>query len=218
MVRQLVTRRVKVAGPGGGVGFETKVVRVGLSRRTINKQVGRIKRVFRWAVAEQLADPAVYAAVRAAAGLKKHRTAVWHPAAASVTNALCGSRPFQFGDCGGFVRPVGHGHLAEDQPALGRPRSRQVQAPAERVPGGVPDGLAVGGPVPRAGRLVRPEDLRVEPGEHPAEASTGRWFRVRPTRGRGVPRNAGRRTRSSLVVGAYTAHAPVTGLRCIRPA
>ncbi len=75
MVRQPVTRRVKVIGPDGKPTFETKVVRVGLSRRTINKQVGRIKRVFRWAVAEQLLDAGVYAAVREAPGLKKHRSA-----------------------------------------------------------------------------------------------------------------------------------------------
>lgn len=75
MVRQPVTRMVKVSAADGTMTFESKVIRVGLSRRTINKQVGRIKRVFRWAVAEQLIDAGVYAALREAPGLKKHRSA-----------------------------------------------------------------------------------------------------------------------------------------------
>jgi integrase len=75
MARQPDTRRVKVVGPDGVASLETKVVRVGMSRRTINKQIGRVKRVFRWAVAEQLVDPAVYAAIREAPGLKRNRTA-----------------------------------------------------------------------------------------------------------------------------------------------
>ena len=75
MVRQPLTRRVKVVGADGAVTFDTKVIRVGLTRRTINKQVGRIKRVFRWAVAEQLLDAGVYAAIREAPGLKKYRSA-----------------------------------------------------------------------------------------------------------------------------------------------
>jgi integrase len=74
MICEPVTRRVKVIGPDDIVTFETKVVRVGLSRRTINKQIGRIKRVFRWAVAEQLLAPDVYAAIREAPGLKKNRS------------------------------------------------------------------------------------------------------------------------------------------------
>lgn len=75
MICEPVTRRVKVTAPDGTVALERKVVRVGLARRTINKQVGRVKRVFRWAVAEELLPPEVYAALREAPGLKKNRTA-----------------------------------------------------------------------------------------------------------------------------------------------
>ena len=74
MARQPITRRVKVVGADGSVHFEEKVVGAGLSRRTINKQSGRIKRVFRWGAAEQLIDPAVAAALRETPGLKKGRT------------------------------------------------------------------------------------------------------------------------------------------------
>ncbi len=90
MIREPVTRRVKVTAPDGTVAFETKVVRVGLARRTINKQIGRVKRVFRCAVAEELLPPGVYAALRAAPGLKKNRSAAREK---------------------GRVRPVAAGHV-----------------------------------------------------------------------------------------------------------
>ena len=61
----------------------------------------------------------------------------------------------QLGDGGDLVRPVGDRLLAEDQPVLGRPRTDQVQAPAERPPRGRPDGLAVDGDVTQPGRLAR---------------------------------------------------------------
>lgn len=46
---------------------------VGLSRRVVNQRVGRIKRVFRWGVQEELVPVAVYQAIAAVEGLKAGR-------------------------------------------------------------------------------------------------------------------------------------------------
>jgi integrase len=70
------TRKIKVVDPDTNeVRFEEKVVRVGLARRTINKQIGRIKRAFAWAVAEELLPASVHEALGRLAGLRKGRTA-----------------------------------------------------------------------------------------------------------------------------------------------
>ena len=45
-----------------------------LSRCLINRRVGRIKRVFKWAVAEELIPPSVYHGLQAVAGLRYGRT------------------------------------------------------------------------------------------------------------------------------------------------
>jgi integrase len=52
-----------------------KWVNEGRSRSECNRRVALIKRIFKWAVAEELAPPAVYQAVAAVAGLQKGRTA-----------------------------------------------------------------------------------------------------------------------------------------------
>lgn len=46
-----------------------------LSRREVNKRIGRIKRVFRWAVSEELVAPFVFEGLRTLEGLKLGRTA-----------------------------------------------------------------------------------------------------------------------------------------------
>lgn len=70
-----ITRTVKVTDAATGeVTFEEKVVRLGLARRTINKQVGRIKRAFAWAVAEELVPARVHDALLRVDGLRKGRT------------------------------------------------------------------------------------------------------------------------------------------------
>ncbi len=46
----------------------------GLSRGVINNRIGRIKRIFKWAVADELIPPATYEALRAVPGLKYGRT------------------------------------------------------------------------------------------------------------------------------------------------
>jgi integrase len=46
-----------------------------LSRGLINRRIGAIKRIFRWAVSEELIPPSVYEALRTVAGLERGRTA-----------------------------------------------------------------------------------------------------------------------------------------------
>jgi len=50
-------------------------VNADLTRRFINQRVGRIKRMFKWAVAEELVSAAVYHALQAVEGLKQGRSA-----------------------------------------------------------------------------------------------------------------------------------------------
>lgn len=76
MVTHPRTRQVKVwNSTTGDHRLETKVYSVGLARRTINKQLGRIKRMFAWAVAEELLPPSVHEALQRVEGLRKDRSA-----------------------------------------------------------------------------------------------------------------------------------------------
>jgi integrase len=52
---------------------EVKVLRRGLARRFINKQISRVKRMFAWAVEEELLPVEVHAALVRVAGLKKDK-------------------------------------------------------------------------------------------------------------------------------------------------
>lgn len=45
-----------------------------LARTEINKRIGKIKRIFKWGVAEELVDPSVYHGLQALAGLRYGRT------------------------------------------------------------------------------------------------------------------------------------------------
>jgi integrase len=72
MVEHPVTRRFKVVDPETRqTREEAKVIRHGLARRYINKQVGRIKRMFAWAVEEELVPVTVHQALLRIKGLKK---------------------------------------------------------------------------------------------------------------------------------------------------
>jgi hypothetical protein len=53
---------------------QQKMMESGLSRGVINKQTGRIKRMFKWAVAQELVPPATHQALQAVTGLRKGRT------------------------------------------------------------------------------------------------------------------------------------------------
>jgi integrase len=51
------------------------MIRSGLARGTINQRVGRVVRLFRWAVTEELIPPGVHQGLKAVPGLQKGRTA-----------------------------------------------------------------------------------------------------------------------------------------------
>ncbi|MBX7106311.1 MAG: hypothetical protein K1X57_19695 [Gemmataceae bacterium] len=75
MVGYKITRRFKAIDPGTGTVIRReKVLEQGLCRRTINKQIGRIKRVFAWAVEEELVEVAVHAALLRVRGLRRNET------------------------------------------------------------------------------------------------------------------------------------------------
>ena len=57
-------------GPRALKAVRQKMVDRGWTRKYINKHVDRIKRMFKWAVAEELVPPKVYQGLRAVAGLK----------------------------------------------------------------------------------------------------------------------------------------------------
>jgi integrase len=76
MVEHPVTRRFEVRNPDTGeVEWREKVLRHGLARSFINKQVSRIKRMFAWAVEEELVAETVHAALRCVKGLRKGKSA-----------------------------------------------------------------------------------------------------------------------------------------------
>jgi integrase len=72
MVEHPITSKVKVKdAQTGKVRQEEKVLRQGLTRKNVNKQIGRIKRLFAWAVEEELVPVEVYQALRCVKGLRK---------------------------------------------------------------------------------------------------------------------------------------------------
>jgi integrase len=62
-------------GPAALEAVRGRVVELGWARSTVHKQVGRVRRVFRWGVAKQLVPPAVLVGLEAVAPLKKGRSA-----------------------------------------------------------------------------------------------------------------------------------------------
>jgi integrase len=76
MITHPIAVIVKVKHPATGeVREEAKVLRHGYTRKVINKHASRIKRMFAWAVEEELVPPAVYQALACVAGLKKGKSA-----------------------------------------------------------------------------------------------------------------------------------------------
>ena len=65
MIEHKITRKCK---------HKTVVLAQGLSRGNINKQIARIKRLFSWAVENELIPPATFQALAEVAGLRKGRT------------------------------------------------------------------------------------------------------------------------------------------------
>ena len=75
-----VLRRLYGSTPAQDFGpLALKVVRqqmvdAGLSRGVVNRRIGRVKRLFKWAVAEELLPPSVLQAIQAVEGLRRGRT------------------------------------------------------------------------------------------------------------------------------------------------
>jgi integrase len=61
-------------GPLGLKAVRGRLVEAGWARGTINQAIGRIKRMFRWAVSEQLVPEGVYAALATVEGLRRGKT------------------------------------------------------------------------------------------------------------------------------------------------
>jgi integrase len=62
-------------GPAALEAVRRRMVELGWARGTVNKQVGRVRRIVRWGVAKQLVSPAVLVGLEAVAPLKKGRSA-----------------------------------------------------------------------------------------------------------------------------------------------
>jgi hypothetical protein len=74
-LRQLYGRASgKDFGPLGLKTLQTKMIEEGLSRGAINSRIGKIKRMFRWAVSEELAPASLVHSLDAVTGLPKGRT------------------------------------------------------------------------------------------------------------------------------------------------
>jgi len=72
MIEHKITRKVKVRDKETGEVREVvRVERHGLSRRFVNKQISRIKRLYAWGVEEELVPVEVHAALLRVRGLKK---------------------------------------------------------------------------------------------------------------------------------------------------
>ena len=63
-------------GPLALKGVRDEMIRVGNCRSEINRRVGRIVRMFKWGVSEQLIPSGVHEALRTVAGLRKSRSQV----------------------------------------------------------------------------------------------------------------------------------------------
>ena len=67
-------QRVDRFGPKCLKAVQQRMIGLGWSRKYINKQIGRIVRMFKWGVGEQLVRPGTWQALQAVDGLKKGRT------------------------------------------------------------------------------------------------------------------------------------------------
>jgi integrase len=61
-------------GPRSLTAVRQRMISLGWARTNINKQIGRLKMVFRWATAQELIPPSVYHGLISVAGLQRNRT------------------------------------------------------------------------------------------------------------------------------------------------
>jgi integrase len=66
-------------GPLALKAVRVAMVELGWARTTVNGAVGRIRRLFRWAIANELAPPSVYHGLQAVTGLRAGRTTAREP-------------------------------------------------------------------------------------------------------------------------------------------
>jgi integrase len=75
LIQQPITSRVKLIDPETGeVTWQEKILRTGLARGVVNQRINRIRRLFKWGVAEELVPSSVLEALRAVAGLQRGRS------------------------------------------------------------------------------------------------------------------------------------------------
>jgi hypothetical protein len=75
-IHQPVVVKVKVVNEKTGKReWQDKVIRQGLARGVVNQRICRIRKVFKWAVSNELVPPAVYQGLAAVTGLQRGRTA-----------------------------------------------------------------------------------------------------------------------------------------------
>jgi integrase len=75
MIDHPITTTTKIKDPQTGeVRQGVKVLRHGLTRKVINKQISRVKRMFAWAVEEELVPASVHRALQCVAGLRKGKS------------------------------------------------------------------------------------------------------------------------------------------------
>ncbi|MCE9555999.1 MAG: site-specific integrase [Planctomycetes bacterium] len=99
-------------GPLALKAFRDQFVAQGRSRNYVNRSVGRIKQVFKWAVAEELVQPSVYQALACVGALQRGRTTAREtegvlPVAASVVDATLPHLPTVVADMVRFQRLTG---------------------------------------------------------------------------------------------------------------
>jgi integrase len=68
------TTPAKSFGPLALKAVREEMIRAGNCRREVNRRVGRIVRMFKWAVSEELVPPSVFEALRTVSGLRKGRS------------------------------------------------------------------------------------------------------------------------------------------------
>jgi integrase len=75
LVIQPIVRHVKdVDCATGKAVWREKLVRTGLARGVVNQRIGRIRRLFKWAVSEELVPESVYRGLLTVAGLQRGRS------------------------------------------------------------------------------------------------------------------------------------------------
>jgi integrase len=121
MIDHPITRKHKVKNPHTGeTHWEEKVMHIGLSRRHINKQIGRLKRMFGWAVENELVAADIYQALAPVKGLRKDKTAAREKAS---------------------VKPVSDEHVAAILPLV--PPTIRTMILVQRLCGGRPQDIVV---------------------------------------------------------------------------